>query len=170
MSNIVVGVADCKWSQITGSVLVTYALGSCIAVALHDPVAQVGGMLHYMLPESKIDREKAAKNPFMFADTGLPLLISRLVRLGANKSRVSVRIAGGANVLDVNGYFDIGKRNYLALRKLLWKSGLMIHAEKVGGVTSRTVTLDIASGRFTWKESNGSQGELLVRNKQRGGN
>ncbi len=50
----------------------TYALGSCIAVAMHDPVAKVAGLLHYMLPESAIDAAKAQQNPFMFADTGIP--------------------------------------------------------------------------------------------------
>lgn len=74
MSSVVVGVADCQVSKDTESTLITYALGSCIAIAIHDAVAGVGGLLHFMLPESSIDRTKAAHNPYMFADTGIPML------------------------------------------------------------------------------------------------
>ena len=77
MANVVVGMADCQVSNSRDQVLVTYALGSCIAVAIHDPVAGVGGMLHYMLPESAISPAKAGENPYMFADTGIPLLFRR---------------------------------------------------------------------------------------------
>ncbi len=76
--------------------LVTYALGSCIAVALYDPVAKAGGLLHYMLPESAIDAAKAAANPFMFADTGIPRLIEVLRAAGGEPKRMVVRLAGGA--------------------------------------------------------------------------
>ena len=169
MNRVIVGVADCKWTKDPADTLITYALGSCIAVALHDPVTKVGGLLHYMLPDSSIDPQKAADNPFMFADTGIPALIARAQQLGAIKGRLSVRVAGGAQVLDSNGHFNIGKRNYQALRKLLWKSGLMIHGESVGGATSRTVTLDVGTGQFWWREPNGNKGELAVPRRAAGG-
>jgi chemotaxis protein CheD len=143
-----VGVGDCKTSNAAESVLTTYALGSCIAVAIHDPVAGVGGLLHFMLPESSLNPEKASQNPFMFADTGIPLLFRTAYGLGAEKRRLVVRVVGGAQVMDENGVFNIGKRNHLALRKILWKAGVMIHAEEVGGNTSRTVRLEVATGRF----------------------
>lgn len=63
-----------KISNTPGTVLVTYSLGSCIAVAIYDPLVRVGGMLHFMLPDSELDPEKAQNNPFMFADTGIPSL------------------------------------------------------------------------------------------------
>ncbi len=72
VGSLIVGISDCKVTRDAESVLVTYALGSCIAVAMHDPVTKVSGLLHYMLPESAIDSKKAEQNPFMFADTGIP--------------------------------------------------------------------------------------------------
>jgi chemotaxis protein CheD len=147
-SLLTVGVGDCKVSNAAGSTLATYALGSCIAVAIHDPVAAVGGLLHFMLPESSLNPGKASQNPFLFADTGIPLLFHAAYGLGAEKCRLVVRAAGGAQVMNDNGVFNIGKRNHLALRKILWKAGVMIHAEETGGTESRTVRLDVASGRF----------------------
>jgi chemotaxis protein CheD len=168
MSNLVVGVADCKTSRDPQTVLITYGLGSCISLALHDPISKIGGLLHYMLPESRIDREKARRNPFMFADTGIPHLLREICRLGTRPERLSVRAAGGAQVFEAAGHFDIGKRNHVALRKVLWKVGLMIHAENVGGRVSRTVSLDVSSGQFLWRGSNGKQGELAPNAGRRG--
>jgi len=149
MVNLVtVGVGDCKVSDSAESVLATYALGSCIAVAIHDPVAVVGGLLHFMLPESSLNPDKASHNPFLFADTGIPLLFHSAYHLGAQKQRLVVRAAGGAQVMEAGGMFNIGKRNYLALRKILWKAGVMICSEEIGGTISRTVRLDVATGRF----------------------
>jgi len=148
VSSLMVGVGDCKVSNSADSVLVTYALGSCIAVAIHDPIASVGGLLHFMLPESSLNPDKAGQNPFMFADTGIPLLFHAAYGLGAEKRRLVVRAAGGAQVMDDGGVFNIGKRNHLALRKILWRAGVMIHAEEVGGTASRTVRLEVSSGRL----------------------
>ena len=88
MSLLTVGVGDCKVSDCAESVLATYALGSCIAVAIHDPVAAVAGLLHFMLPESSLNPDKAGQNPFMFADTGIPLLFHAAYGLGAEKRRL----------------------------------------------------------------------------------
>jgi len=132
MKPLVVQVADCQISNDPDGSLVTYALGSCIAVTIHDDDAGVGGMLHLMLPESGIDRAKAQSNPYMFADTGIPLLFRNAYECGAEKRRLTVRLAGGAQVMDENGVFNIGKRNYLAVRKILWKAGVLVSAEDVG--------------------------------------
>lgn len=147
MNSVVVGVADCRISADRESVVVTYALGSCIAVIIHDPVAGVGGLLHYMLPESSLDRQKAQQNPYMFADTGIPKLFHAAYEMGADKRRLTVMVTGGAQVMDAAGVFNIGKRNHLAVRKILWKAGVMVHAEEVGGSQSRTVRLEISTGR-----------------------
>lgn len=147
MSSLIVGVGDCRVSKDPQSVLVTYALGSCIAVTIHDPVALVGGLLHFMLPESGADRTKAQQNPFMYADTGIPLLFHHAYELGAEKRRLVVTAAGGAQMMDQQGVFNIGKRNYLSMRKIFWKAGVLVHAEDVGGMASRTVRLEVASGR-----------------------
>ncbi len=168
MNRLVVGIADCQCTREAQAEIVTYALGSCIAVVVHDAANGVGGLLHYMLPESSIDSEKAKKNPYMFADTGLAAMMETVEKLGGRKRGLTVWVAGGAQVLDSNGHFQIGKRNYLALRKLLWKHGLMIHAESVGGSISRTVRLELPSGRVRSREG-GTERELRPRGRGTGG-
>ncbi|MBL8174178.1 MAG: chemotaxis protein CheD [Bryobacterales bacterium] len=161
MSVQIVGIGDALVSRDPGSVLVTYALGSCVAVAIHDPVVQVGGLLHFMLPESKGFSGDAKAVPFKFADTGIPMLFHEAYRLGAEKARMVVRVAGGAQVLDDSGVFNIGKRNVVAMRKILWRAGVMIQNEAVGGTVSRTVRLEVGTGKF-WLREPGAQGPELA--------
>jgi len=151
---IIVGVADMKVSDDPGSVLITYSLGSCIGVAIYDPAAQVGGLLHYMLPESSLDGIKAKKNPYMFGDTGIPLLFKESYKLGAKKNRLKVLVAGGAQILDQKGLFNIGKRNHTLLRKMFWKNNVMTDFEDVGGNVNRTLKLEIESGQ-AWLKTEG---------------
>lgn len=153
MEQIVVGMADCRIGDAPGQVLATYALGSCIGLAVHDATAGVGGLLHFMLPDSTIDRGRSRDNPWMFADTGIPMMLERVCARGASKRRLTVRAAGGASMMDMENVFDIGRRNYLAMRKILWKAGVMVHGEAVGGVRSRTVRLEIGSGKFLIQEA-----------------
>jgi len=148
VSTLVVGVGDGQVTSDPDHTLVTYALGSCIAVLIHDPVTHVGGLLHFMLPESSIDAAKAEKNPHMFADTGIPLLFRSAYKLGAHKKRLRVGVFGGAQVMDDNSLFNIGKRNHAALRKIFWKAGVFIHKEAVGGTTARTVRLEVSTGKM----------------------
>jgi len=151
--DIVVGVADMKVSNEPGVVLVTYSLSSCTGLAIHDPVAQVGGMLHYMLPESSLDGRKAKKNPYMFGDTGIPALFREAYKLGAKKNRLRVIVVGGAQILDQKGLFNIGKRNYTVLRKLFWKNNVMTDFEDVGGNVNRTLRLEVETGQAWLKIS-----------------
>jgi chemotaxis protein CheD len=166
---LTVGVGDCKVSSTAETALATYALGSCIALAIHDPVAAVGGLLHFMLPESSLNPTKAGENPFMFADTGIPLLFHAAYRLGAEKRRLLVWAAGGAQVMDENGVFNIGKRNNMAFRKILWKAGVMIHGEEVGGTTARTVRLEVSTGRFLVSGPGMESHEMLTGANGKGG-
>jgi chemotaxis protein CheD len=152
MNSIVVGISDCKISDDPEAVLLTYALGSCIGVAAQDPVLGVAGLLHFMLPDSTLDEAKARENPCMFADTGIPVLIDQLCARGAERRRLVVRIAGGAQILNGTELFQIGRRNYLAARKLLWKAGILVAAEAVGGEVSRTVRLEVKTGRTFVRE------------------
>ena len=167
MKSLVVGISDCKVSNDLDSTLVTYALGSCIAVVLYDPATKVGGLLHYMLPESALDTQKAQQNPFMFADTGIRALLQAVTARGAHPKRMVVRLAGGAAVLDSEGVFQIGKRNYLAARKILWKAGVLISAEAVGGEVSRTIRLDLATGRMWIREAGTIEKELMQHHSPR---
>jgi chemotaxis protein CheD len=143
----VIGVADCGTSAEASDLLTTYALGSCIAVTMYDPLAKVGGMLHFLLPDQSEEAVRGGDNPYMYADTGVAQLIDGCIRLGALKRRLRVHAAGGANVIRDAGFFDIGRRNHLSLRKVLWKAGLLLQAEAVGGECWRTVRLDIGTGQ-----------------------
>ena len=157
----IVSIADMKISGNADDQLITYALGSCLGITVHDPVAGVGGMLHVMLPTSTIDPAKGEANPFMFVDTGVPRLFRDCMKAGAKRERLVVKVAGGAfsGEDERADQFQIGKRNMIMLRKLLWKNGIMLHAEDVGGRVSRTMALDIADGAVTLK-INGNETRL----------
>ena len=159
MSQIVVDIADARVSKHAEDVLVTHSLGSCVGVMIHDPLVQVGGMIHCMLPLSSVDPRKAQEKPFMFVDTGMVQFLGQLFDLGVSRSRAVVKVAGCSRILDNSNLFRIGERNYTVLRKLLWKNGLMIKAESVGGSVSRTVRLEIATGRCLLR-SGGVESEL----------
>jgi chemotaxis protein CheD len=151
--NLIVGVGDMMVSNKPGAVLATYSLGSCIGVGIYDPVAKVAGLLHYMLPESSLDAAKAKKNPYMFGDSGIPMLFKESYKLGAKKNRLKVMVLGGAQILDQNGMFNIGKRNHTVLRKMFWKNNVMIDFEASGGVVNRTIKLAVENGEAWLKVS-----------------
>jgi chemotaxis protein CheD len=155
-----VGVSDMIISNDPADTIVTYALGSCIGVAIYDSTVRVGGILHYMLPMSKnIDEKKAEKNPFMFGDTGIPILFQEAYKLGATKENLRVVIAGGAQVMGNSEFFDIGNRNQIIARKMFWKNNVLISAEHVGGTAPRTLYLEIASGNV-WLTTHGERIDL----------
>ncbi len=155
----IVGISEMFVSRDPEDVVVTYSLGSCVGLSLYDPVAKVGGMVHCMLPLSKIDPEKAAIKPCMFTDTGSMKLLQELFNLGATRGNLVVKVAGAASLLDEKGLFKIGERNYTVLRKVLWKNELLIAGEDVHGTASRTLTLYMKDGRVTIK-SGGKEIEL----------
>ncbi len=150
---VIVGVSDMKVSGAPDETLITYSLGSCIGVAIYDPAAKVAGLLHYMLPDSNLDKDKAAKNPFMFADSGIPSLFKAAYALGAQKNRLIVCVVGGAQVLDQKGFFNIGKRNNMALRKIFFKNNVIIKNEEIGGNVNRTIRIEVNSGDIYLKTS-----------------
>ncbi len=156
----IVGVADMKVSNNPRESIVTYSLGSCIGLVIYDPAVKVGGILHYMLPDSSIDRQKAALRPYMFADSGIPRLFKSAYQLGAAKQRMRVYVAGGAEILDQQGFFNIGKRNYMALKKMFFKNKVMITSQDVGGNVNRTVRIEIATGDIYVKTS--GSGEVKI--------
>jgi len=158
--NLIVGVSDMQVSNDTGSTIVTYSLGSCIGIVIYDPVVKVGGMLHFMLPESSLDPEKARKNPYMFCDTGIPSLFKAAYKLGAQKQRIKVIVVGGSQVLDQKGFFNIGKRNCLATKKMLFKNNVIINYEDVGGISNRTIRLAVNNGRTSLRVSGQEEVEI----------
>ncbi len=142
----VVVVGDMKVGR-KDDMLVTHALGSCLGLTVYDPAEKIGGMLHAMLPLSKINPGKADANPFMFVDTGVPKLFREIYEMGGQKSRLIVKAAGCGQPLGNNEMFKIGERNYTILKKLLWKNNVLLESEDVGGTVSRTVHFDLASGQ-----------------------
>lgn len=133
-----------------GDTVVTHALGSCLGIAVWDPAKRVGGILHVMMPQSNINPEKAKANPYMFVDTGVPAFFQKLYAAGGLKGRLVVKVAGGASIR-CNGEdrFGIGKRNFIMLKKMFWKNGVLIDAADVGGEVARTMYLEIGDGRVS---------------------
>ncbi|MGQ9848359.1 MAG: chemotaxis protein CheD [Bacteroidales bacterium] len=145
--NIIVGIADMKISFEPDIVLITYGLGSCIGMTLYDPFLKVGGLLHFMLPDSKLDTHKGSLNPLIFADTAIPIFFEEIYRLGVKKERLEVRIAGGSHIFDESGFFNIGRKNYLMLKKILRDYDIPVKGKDIGGKTNRTLFLEISTGR-----------------------
>lgn len=144
-----VDISDLKISDNENDILVTYSLGSCVGVSLYDPVENIGGLIHCMLPLSKVDREKARKNPYMFVDTGLSKMIQEMYDRGAKKKNLVAKLAGGARLLDKKNIFNVGERNIVIVRKVLWKNDILIKGIDVGGAISRTVRLYMETGKTT---------------------
>jgi chemotaxis protein CheD len=159
----VIGVGDGGVSRDVDATLITYALGSCIALMIHDPVAHVAGMVHYMLPESPGLLQGCGSRPCKFSDTAVPFLLEAALAQGADKRRLIVFAAGGAQVMNDNSIFNVGKRNCLALRKALWKFGLVAHAEDVGGTLVRTVRMEVGTGRVWLQTPSGERWEMSPR-------
>lgn len=154
----IIAVADMKCGG-EDDVLVTYALGSCLGLMIYDPVAQVGGLLHAMLPLSKINPEKAKGNPFMFVDIGVPALFKAVYNKGGEKKRLIIKAAGCGNPIGNSEMFKIGDRNLTVLKKLLWKNNVMLTSKDTGGTNARTVNFTLASGQ-TILSSKGRKWEL----------
>ena len=148
---VIIGVGDMAVSNNSQVILSTYALGSCIGVIAYDPVSKVGGILHIMLPDSTISPDKAAKQPAMFANTGLPLLFKAMGGLKAERQRVRIMVAGGAGMLAGQDPFKIGERNSAVTFEFLKKNGLNVTFQDVGGSINRTVHLEVGTGAIGLK-------------------
>ena len=144
----VVGIGEFAVSSRKEDVIITHALGSCIAVCVWDPTNFVAGLLHFLLPDSRINPQRAKDQPAAFADTGIPLLFQAAYKEGLQKNRCMVRLVGGAEVAGSGATFDIGKRNILAAKNMLWRNGVLIKGEDVGGKAVRTVNLFVGDGRL----------------------
>ena len=148
---VVVGVGDLVVTNAAQSILSTYALGSCIGVAAYDSTLKVGGILHFMLPDSRISPEKAFAQPAMFADTGLRQFFQQLFTFGARPARLQLFVAGGAKVLGGDDTLRIGIRNTEAILDFLDRNDLPLAYTELGGTTNRTLHLALADGLLTLK-------------------
>jgi chemotaxis protein CheD len=147
-SMIAVNFSEMKISSNPVETLVAFSIGAGIGITVHDRLGGVGGMLNFILPDStKANGTDPSKTPFMFADTGTATLIKALSELGVNAENLKVVIAGGAHIMDQTGIFNIGQKNLEALKACLGDYNVKIHHEAVGGIKSRTLCLEIGSGR-----------------------
>ena len=149
--DIHVGIGEYKVARNPGR-LVTLGLGSCVGIGVWDPLTQVGGLLHIMLPSSK--EFNNLKKHEKYADLGIPMLIKELLEHGASRSRLTAKLAGGAQMfsgLDKNQLFNIGARNIEAARRFLKESNVIIAGEDVGGSRGRTMYLDLKTGQVLIK-------------------
>ena len=149
MGQVILGVGDFGASNTPGVDVKTFALGSCVSVIFLDPKTRTVGMAHVALPDSAINQAKATEKPGYFADTAIPALLAEMAGLGCDKRGrgIVVKLCGGANVMDTNDTFQIGKRNALAIKKVLWSHGMGPVAEDLGGTYSRTVTVSVSAGQ-----------------------
>lgn len=142
---LTVGIADMKMLQGEGT-LVTYALGSCIGLCFHDPKLRLGALLHIMLP---LNMEAGRTHPLKYADTGIKETLRQMEAKGASRSRITVKIAGGAKMFEVSGsgLGNIGQRNIESVHTILKRENIRLLAENVGGTVARTLLFDVGSGQ-----------------------
>ncbi len=142
---LVIGIADMKLAKGEG-MLVTYALGSCIGICLHDPALKLGALVHIMLP---LNMEAGRKNPMKYADTGIRETLKQMEAKGASRARITAKIAGGAMMFKDGGSSslgNIGQRNIESVHLNLKKEGIRLLKEDVGGTVARTLLFDVNSG------------------------
>lgn len=150
---IKIGMADLNVAK-SDDILQTIGLGSCVGICLWDPLTKIGGMAHIMLPSSLQAKQS---NEAKFADTAVPLLIDRMIKAGAEKSRLVAKIAGGAQMFSFYGNNDImkiGERNTEAVKQVLSLSRIKILAEDTGGNYGRTIEFYTQNGKLYVKTIN----------------
>jgi chemotaxis protein CheD len=134
------------------TLLITVGLGSCVAIALYDPQAHVGGLAHVLLPSTGMSQDRS--NRAKFPSTAVPLLCDRMQALGARTGRMRAKIVGGASMftslLSASG-LQIGERNVVATRAALEHAGIPIIAQEVGGDYGRSVYFHVDDGRLVVK-------------------
>jgi len=145
---MVLGIGDYGATSDPDEVIKTIGLGSCVAVICSDVTAGIASMIHIALPDSSLSPERKIEKPGYFADTGIPILFETMKQAGwrPGTGKLTVKLAGGASILDPNGTFNIGKRNILAVESILWSMGMGPVAEDVGGTISRTVSIVTQTG------------------------
>ncbi|MBI5943494.1 MAG: chemotaxis protein CheD [Chloroflexi bacterium] len=149
---ISLGLGERAVSRNPEDVLVAYGLGSCLGISMIDPQTRISALLHAVLPGATNGLSASDPNAHKYVDTGIESLVDAVVKEGANKARLIVRIIGGANMLISPGMansFDIGTRNMESARRTLQRLNLKIAAEEVGGHTGRTVHVYVGASRVT---------------------
>ena len=154
--NAVVGVGELAISNNRNVAISTYALGSCIAVAAYDSQTRTGGIIHIMLPDSSLSPGKAERQPAMFADTGLPLMLQSLSELKVDRGNLRAFVAGGASIISGSDMFKVGERNIEAVKRAVTSLALPVIKADIGGVNNRSLQLDLETGTVSLKTVHGT--------------
>ncbi|HYE83501.1 MAG TPA: chemotaxis protein CheD [Clostridia bacterium] len=142
----IVGLGDCAVSANPEEKIITHALASCVAVTAYSPWKKVAGMLHIVLP-CTIQSQKDNASPYYYAVTGIPLMIDRMCgEYGCNRSELNIKLFGGADSIREKDVFKLGQKNKQMAEKVLTDMKLSFDASETGGVLSRTLEMDVASG------------------------
>lgn len=160
LNTIAVGLGELQVSRNPNDVLVAFGLGSCVGIGFYDPVTKIAGLLHALLP---IHPNGVYDNSPRYVNSGLSALLVELIRCGADRNRLVVRMAGGANMLTAPGFnqsFNIGSRNIEAARVTLASLNLKLSGEEVGGNSGRTVKFYVADGRMTIRTMGNQEREI----------
>lgn len=146
-----VGMADIAISKDPRIVLASPGLGSCLGLAVYDPVRKIAGLVHIVLPDSKTSR--GTMKPGKYVDTAVPEILEQMIRIGAKKSDMVLKVAGGAKMFTLadnkNSTFNIGQRNFETLDNLLRYMKLPLKAKDIGGNEGRTLSLFTVDGRVS---------------------
>jgi chemotaxis protein CheD len=151
LKNNVVGISDMMVSKDVDETLITYSLGSSLGVVIYEPVVRIAGLLHSILPLSKMDSQNATRFPYIFVDTGVDHLFKEAAKLGAEKKRLLVSAVGCSSLMDEKVFLKIGERNITVLKKFLWKNNILLDKQDIGGDLSKTVKISVIDGNITVK-------------------
>jgi len=143
---VFVSVADLRHSKGPRAVIATVGLGACLGITCYDPIHKIGGLLHTMLPDSHA-RRQIDLVPGMYLDLGLPLLVEAMIRAGADLGNLEYKVFGGAQILQSNEYFSIGRQNVDMMKQLAGRYRLNVQAWHVGGQHNRSIELHLRDGR-----------------------
>ena len=156
---LIVDVGDAKISSHSGILIVTHALGSCIGITAYDKVANVGGILHYMLPIVPTLKKVGYEDEWKYGELAIPRFFKLLYKRGATKKNIRVTMAGGANVLSTAAAMPVGSRNTIIAERLFRENHVFVDAQETGGKIPRTLYLEIGTGRV-WLSSGNEIKEL----------
>ncbi len=148
---IKVGMADYKVGR-APAILISYGLGSCIGISLYDPQTKIGGLLHIMLPDSS--KSRSSENRNKFADTGVADMLDEMIKMGAVKSRILAKLAGGSQMFafaNATELMRVGLRNAAAAKEVLSRLSIPVVGEDTGGNYGRTVQIDLSDGVYKVK-------------------
>ena len=157
--SVAVGLGEIAVTRQTNCVLVAYGLGSCVGLAVYDPIGLVAGMLHAVLPRCR----QGDSTPSKFVDTGIPILVAEMERCGAKAQRLQWYAAGGSQMLVAPGFkgmFNIGQQNVEVLREVFAQYGFILRNTSLGGHVGRTFKLYGRNGRVTVRFAGQAENDL----------